>query len=341
MRLRLPLLVGLLVGVAAPPGYAGDDAASAAPLRALGLAQHGEHWLGAAELRLRKRLAGWDALEKRYHQADKLAAAALLENERLRARLVQLEAAAASGRRAAAAAPAPRPSADASSSAAKQPPKLSSKSPDLTGPGEQTPLQRAMIGLVQARIALLAAKDAAERDQAAMGKDYERLARNAQVAQALAASGAKLGPARDYARDVQVRAAAVDRLCGERVPVYQECGRFRLGGLLAGGTPATFNVAPAGQPSFLSAAVARAAGVEPSSSTAAREVSVAGRKRPARMTTVPAITFGKQTVRDWQVLVLRPEDEDQGSQLAADALAPWQLQLDEPGMSVRFLPSGK
>jgi hypothetical protein len=319
------------------------DTDAAARLRQRGLSPLGNTWICAAEVRLRAALAGFEALEKRYRAAEKRAAAALAQNERIRAQLVQLEAAGKAGQT-----PAPASSTNSSSSGsttskpatpnAKRP---SAKEPDVTGVGDQTPLQRAMVALANARVALLRAGAMAESDLASLEATYKTVGGDAAVSAGLKQVGGVLGPAKDYSRQVRAVQEAVRSIPAEHAPVFRESGRYRLSGLVGEATLATFSLVGAGEPTTITSATAQAAEVVPTPGTPARTVSLRGRQVRCAAAELPRITLGAAGAEKLTVLVLPPEAEDLGSQLAADALPGWKLVLDERAMRVRFERKGQ
>ena len=108
-----------------------------------GLVLSGNFAVTRQELLLRKRLDSIDGLVKRVAAAHQQADALLAKNELIRAQLRQVEAANP------AAANSPKSSAAPD---AKVPPaeRLQSQLPDVTGLGEQTPLQTALIDWISA-----------------------------------------------------------------------------------------------------------------------------------------------------------------------------------------------
>jgi hypothetical protein len=122
--------------------------------------------------------------------------------------------------------------------------------------------------------------------------------------------------------------------------VFRESGRYRLSGLVGEATLATFSLVGAGEPTTITSATAHAAGV-PTPGTPARTVSLRGRQVRCAAAELPRITFGAAGAEKLTVLVLPPEAEDLGSQIAADALPGWKLALDERAMRVRFERKGQ
>jgi hypothetical protein len=123
--------------------------------------------------------------------------------------------------------------------------------------------------------------------------------------------------------------------------VFRESGRYRLSGLVGEATLATFSLVGAGEPTMITSATAQAAGVVPTPGTPARTVNLRGRQVRCSAAELPRFTFGAAGAEKLTVLVLPPEAEDLGSQLAADALPGWKLVLDERAMRVRFERKGQ
>src|SRR5205085_5565577 len=108
----------------------------------------------------------------------------------------------------------------------EEPKKLNSKMADVTGLGEQTPLQLATIELVNARNALALAVLKIRRDSGELDKDYAPLRSDQRITAALLVLGSKwrLGPAKDYQREQTRLATAAQSVLTSRLPVYRESG---------------------------------------------------------------------------------------------------------------------
>ncbi len=338
--------VGLLLAAAAAAGPATDEQQSAArdTLRAKGLAAVGSVWIIATEVELRRQLETLDGLERRFHAARQQADAMLTRNETIRQQLVRLEEAQkkASG-------DAPRPATTGTKSAgsgvsvaAPKPdgkPALSSKMPDVTGVGDETPLERAMIELAGARTALTLAAVTIRRQSERLDRDYGPLSQDAEVAAALAQLGSKarLGPLKEYDHKQPRLVAAAKAVLTTQLPVYRESGRYWISTIVNEQMPASFAIAAPDQPTLVSANLAQALNLTVDASAAQKEYAAGGRKLRVRSAKIAAIRLGKQVLRDVTVWVLPPEGEDLQSQLG-DALVNCKVRLDEPRMAVVIEP---
>ncbi len=331
--------LALLVSGLAAPGSAMAAERTAADrqlLAARGLVLSGNFAVMRQELELRKRLDGIDAAVKRVALAHQQAEALLERNEIIRAGLRQAEALAkpdGSGNLPGALASLKSP--NTTDAKGRPADRLNSQIPDVTGAGEQTPLQTALVDWINARSALQVMVLEIERAIAELDGDYRRLAADSSVSAALEKIGnVRLGPAKDYRRNN--RLAAAKEVFTTSQPVYRESGRWRICAVLNERTPATFSFVEQSRPTLITATLAESLGLEPEPGVAAEKQRIGDRDLTVRRANLPSLRLGKFVFRDVPVILLPPEAEDLGSQLASGALAGCRVRLEPNRMALEL-----
>lgn len=316
---------------------ADNELAARAVLARNGLTAVGTMWLTAEEVQLRKRIEGLDALEKRYRAALQQEKAMLVRNEAIRAQLLQAETAKAQGKQ-----PPPLPTSPSKSAGtpAAKAVKLTSQMPDVTGTPDATPLQAAVIELVNARQALLLSVLFVRQHAGKLEADYAELRDDRSVNETLAKLGAKhrLGPAKDYQRE-QARLEAAARVFTDRVPVYRESGRYQIAVVLGEETPATMSYAENSQPTWITANLAQASGIVVPDDAPQESVKIESRTIQARKVRIPQLRISKFVLKDVPALVLSAEDEDLGSQLGVQAFGGYRLKFEPREMQLLIEPA--
>ena len=327
-------MILLLGGSATDMATAADRAADRQLLAERGLALSGSFAVTRQELELRKRLDAIDAAIKRVAIAHQQVQSLLDKNEIIRAHLRQAEALGksdGSGNPPGAATPPKSPG--ATDSKGRPPERLNSQMPDVTGAGEQTPLQLALVDWINARGALQVTVLEIERGVQSLDRDYRELAADAVVSAALESVGnVRLGPAKDYLRSN--RLVAAKEVFSTSQPVYRESGRWRIGAVLNERTPATFNYVEQSRPTLITATLAQSLGLEPDPAAAAEKLQIGDRELTVRRAKLSSLRLGKFVFRDIQVNLLPPEAEDLGSQLASGSLAGCRVRLEPNRMSL-------
>jgi hypothetical protein len=174
-----------------------------------------------------------------------------------------------------------------------------------------------------------------ERTVAVLDRDYRALAADSGVSAAVQRIGnVRLGPAKDYLRNNRLIAAKDVFTAGQ--PVYRESGRWRIGALLNERTPATFNYVEQSRPTLITATLAQSLGLEPDPTAAAEKQRIGDRELTVRRAKLPSLRLGKFVFRDVPVLLLPPEAEDLGSQLASGALTGCRVRLEPNRMSLEL-----
>lgn len=301
-------------------------------------------WLTRQEASLKRLADSLDALERRHQQAIVKADEALASNESIRVRLAAAEAA----ERTKKGLPAPnkqeqppnKPSLN-SPPDANPPQKLDSQMPDVTGLGEQTPLQQAMIDLVNARTSVQLVVLAIRRDAGKIDAGYDPIKSDNAIRTALKQVGtkARLGPARNYARDLAKANSFAESIFQREIPGYFESGQFRVPALLNEVQPVTFSFHPQDGPLLLAASVGQRLSLSDKSfSESPQEVEVSGRRLMARPVKLASLRLGPVVLKDVSALVLPPEAEDLGSHLSASTLSGLRTSLQPRRMTLAIEP---
>jgi len=335
----LTTLLGWLVIVTSSSRLMGDAASGArGVLMQNGLSASGDFWLASQEIQLRRQIAGLDALDRRHRQAQQQATAMLEKNEQIRARLVAAEAAKKSGK-------APASSSGSSTSGstdAKKGPELNSKLADVTGIGEMTPLQTAMIELVAARQAVLLACAQIDRAIAELPEKYGELAKQEAITTALKDAGEsqRLGPTKDYRRDGEKARQMASIAQRGPIPVFQECGQFRLGAIINEDFPLTMTISAEKEPTLITSTAGQSMGLTPQPDAMKRDYRRGDRTVKVTEVSIPSVRLGAIILRDVSALLLPPEAEDLASQLAIRSIEGYRTELVERRMALAIEPTG-
>lgn len=170
---------------------------------------------------------------------------------------------------------------------------------------------------------------------------YRQLAENTEVATALAAAEGKykLGPARDYGRELK-RLARVDKLLvADRVPIYREDGQLRLGAVLNERTPAVFAYAPVDEGTIVPDELLAAAGVTiPDDAPTGTLQAGADRKIPVRKVTLPQLRLGDLVLTNVEVHAVPEEGHDLGARLGRLAVRDYAAELDPRAQRLKLVP---
>ncbi len=320
--------LALLLVCSAPTSGAEPDATDRQILATRGLVVSGNFAVTRQELMLRKRLDTIDGLIKRVAVAHQQADALLEKNELIRAQLRQVEAGGATPQ-----SQGPSKLTTAADPKGRPPERLQSQMPDVTGLGEQTPLQVALMDWINARSTLQVTVLEIQRSLDALDHDYQVLGADRAVLGSLESMAhVRLGPAKDYRRNN--RLAAAKEVFTAAQPVYRESGRWRIGAVLNERVPATLSYAEQTGPTLISSTLAQLVGLEPEPATPAERQRIGDRDLAVRRAKLPALRLGKFVFFDVPVILLPPEAEDLGSQLAGSALAGCRIHLDPQRMTL-------
>jgi hypothetical protein len=317
-----------------------DDGQARAILSKNGLSPIGPTWATSRELQLRRTIDSLDGLEKRCQSARQRAKAMLKRNEAIRLELQKAEAA---KKDPAAASPTGSAGSETTTPAAPDKSahdKLDSQKPDVTGLGDLSPLQKSMIELVNARTALMLAVLFIQQNVQDLAPEYDGLRHLEQVAAALQRldTKARLGPVRDYSRDLQRATAAAELAFTSNVPVYQESGQFRLSVVLNEQIPATFTLALQEPNTLITASLAQSIGLAAAASASQQSYRIGERTVVAPQVVLEKVRIGKFVLANVAAVLLPAEAEDLGSRLGSQALSEFKVELEPRRMSLSLEP---
>ena len=299
---------------AAMDARAANDAPTAKQrLRRHGLTPVGQVWIVEDEATLRRELQEFDGVERRLREATDAASAQLRQNEAIRQWLVVLEKAESESKKRRF----PPPSGtSAAVTRHAEAGKLESTMPDVTGVGDESPLQTAMIQLVTARSAAAIALLSIDQHAESLSDQYAELATDEGVLTALRELGdaARLGPLRSYrARPDRVEAVA-QRVFADPMPIFLECGHERLGIVLDDRVAVTATIDRGNGPPLLTATVAESLELSPSEN-ATRRITVDKRELTVRAARLGVLRIGGVIAKDVEALILPPEAESLGNHI--------------------------
>lgn len=162
---------------------------------------------------------------------------------------------------------------------------------------------------------------------AAMTLRYADLKEDATVTLALAAEEeeVRLGPTRNYDKELARLTRFEDAVLTPAVPLYRQAGRLRFAGLVDDRQPVTFAWEPAADAAWLTASVVQRLGLDLPESAPRKTLVISGRRLAAVQHTLLYLRIGKWTFRDVPVLVLPAEAEDVGVRIGPKALAGHQV----------------
>ncbi len=157
----------------------------------------------------------------------------------------------------------------------------------------------------------------------AMDSEFEKLARDPDVTAALNRLGElhRLGPANNgYATEIRQLGEYERVAFTDRLPLYVQSGKTRVGAILNERTPVTFTWQTSSDPTVLTASMAESAGVNVTDAAEVFEMPFGRTRRlPTRRVVVRSIRFGEHVLHDVAAYVLPPEGEDLGARIGSDA----------------------
>ena len=305
-----------------------------------GLVPSGQIWISHRELWVKRSVDALEGLERRHQQAIAKADEMLAANEAIRARLVLAEESARTKGRTDTNRPHPSSARQAGRTASpSSSAELTSQLPDVTGLGEQTPLQLAMIELANARTALQLAVLRITREAPRLEAEYKALESNTDVRSALEAipPNARLGPASNYQREI-VKAEAVRAVAFKsEIPGYFESGLFRLQTIVNEIQPVTFTLVKNG-PSVVTASVAQQLGLPGRHTPRMQEMDLDGRRLAVYPVRLGELRLGSIVIKNVAAVVLPPDAEDLGSRLSASSPTGYQATLHPRQMKLLLAP---
>lgn len=170
------------------------------------------------------------------------------------------------------------------------------------------------------------------RLKAAMDSEYKQLAGDPDVTAALSQLGDshRLGPTNNgYATTIRQLGEYERVAFTDRLPLYVQSGKTRVGAILNERTPVTFTWQASNDPTVLTASIAESAGVNIADSAEVFEMPFGRTRRlPTRRVVVRSIRFGEHVLHDVPAYVLPPEGEDLGARIGAEAFGDAQATVE-------------
>jgi hypothetical protein len=331
------LLVAASVVAAAPSSEATQVAGRV--LLSRGLTPSANIWISRREATVKRNVEALEGLERRHQLAIAKADEMLAANEAIRARLVQAEEAARTKGRPDGNRPHPSSSRQSGRTAPTTPTELTSQMPDVTGLGEQSPLQLAMIELSNSRVALQLAILHILRETPKLEAEYKALESDVDVQSALKVIPAspRLGPAANYQREVVRTESAKAAAFKSEIPGYFESGRFRLLAIVNEIQPVTFSLSDNG-PSVLTASVAQQLGLPGRIAPRMQELDLEGRHVSVYPVRLTELRLGSVAFKNVAAIVLPPDAEDLGSRLSVASLTGYRATIQPRQMKLLLAP---
>ena len=306
-----------------------------------GLTPSSNIWISRRETGLKRSVDALDSLERRHQLAIAKADEILAANEAIRERLVQAEEATRTKGRI----DGNRPHTSTSRQSGRTSPttpltELSSQMPDVTGLGEQSPLQLAMIDLSSTRAALQLAVLQIIREAPKLDAEYKALESDADVQSAMKIlpSNARLGPIANYQREIVKAESARAAAFKSEIPGYFESGRFRLQAIVNEFQPVTFSVVESG-PSVVTASVAQQLGLPGRAVPRMQEWELDGRRLAVYAVRLAELRLGSVTIKNFAAVVLPPDAEDLGSRLSIASLTGYRATIQPRQMKLLLAPA--
>jgi hypothetical protein len=183
---------------------------------------------------------------------------------------------------------------------------------------------------------------AARRDAQMLGDEYQKLAQDRALVDALERLGGnhRLGPLRDYAPDLRRLDEFEQFAFGLVTPLYLQSGHLRIGAILDERMPVTFTWRESSGPTVITAGIAQAAEIVPDADAPQMPISCGdNRNLPARRVVLKSLRFGKHVLRDVEAWLLPPEGEDAGCRIGATAFHGFQVAAEPAHLRFRIEPA--
>jgi len=206
--------------------------------------------------------------------------------------------------------------------------------------GQSGPVRQSVTELMKVQLVLAGATDRIRSDVASVEAQSQQLKRDRDVIQALKLLGPKqrLGPSRNYLKDLVRTADAERRAVADGVPFYREGNRIRLNVRVNESADATFTFSQSGDPTVIPDSLLRGSGLEISPKTPRQHYQRGNRKFDVRVVTIPYVRVGDHTLKDVRALVLPPEGEDLGARISRAAFHDFKVHVDGQRLRIRFEP---
>jgi hypothetical protein len=347
LALAMVVLIGFGTGLCESPCQAAPSEETAEARRTLvgaGLVQEGFWWLTREEVRLRRRLTELSPLLRRLQTARRQLDAALQKNHQVGVQLQRAEAAQKEAQRLLTADTAKgtaRRQLEAAEKRASQVVKILQQRFVRTDQlGQSGPVRQSVTELMKIQLVLAGTTDRIRSDVVSVEAQSQQLKRDRDVLRALRTLGPKqrLGPSRNYLKDLVRTADAERRAVADGVPFYREGNRIRLNVRVNESANATFTFSPSGDPTVIPDSLLRGSGLKISPQTPRQRYQRGNRKFDVRVVTIPYLRVGDHTLQDVRALVLPPEGEDLGARISRAAFHDFKVHVDGRRLRIRFEP---
>lgn len=343
-----PLLLLLILAVVVAETARGDDQSDARQhLESLGLVSMRRAWITPAELRLREQLEVVARLERPFYIARDKYQNLLQAYDAYQARLQQLKELRAQNaarlKQTPLANPAQRQQLESENRKIDESLSQVDKKvrDEYNTADEHSPLVRAAIDSINARMTLALALLKVRASYNQMQEEYTRLGQDSQVAAALEVleMSDSLGPLENYSVQLSRR---LDRLVeaafSHRMPVYMRSSQWRVSFILNEATPFTFSYVEEEAPTVIPASLVQLAGLEVSESGKRMNLTYGDRIVVGREVILPQLRLGRHVLNDVPAWVLPPEAEDLGARISRQALEKLEPTLDRKRLELTVVP---
>ncbi len=198
--------------------------------------------------------------------------------------------------------------------------------------GQSSPLKPALVDLVNSRTEATIKFLAYRETPADLPARYERLKQEPTISAALPALPAtdRLGPAKGLCDGWRALVERLDAaLLNDALPVYRDGNAFRFTAIVNDKRPLTFTFGNQGEPTVIPQNLAETAGLIPSVDAKKVPCHVGeGRDVTAVAMRVPQLRFGRNVVKDVEVLILPPEAADIGARIGPNSLPGYRPRID-------------
>jgi hypothetical protein len=187
--------------------------------------------------------------------------------------------------------------------------------------GATVPLKTLVMELVAIRSEAAFHVLTARRHISQAPERYQALRANPEVVAALAAlvPPGQLAPPRNYANEIRSLERIEKAIFTDELPLYREGKLWRVTGIANEELPITFSFAESSEPTVITHSMADALQLKLASKSA-RERRIGGANVRGKSARLDSLRFGRHVLKDVQVIVLPPENENLGARISPAAL---------------------
>jgi hypothetical protein len=184
--------------------------------------------------------------------------------------------------------------------------------------GNEPDVRAGLIDLIVQRDKLLVVVQAVREHEKQMRDDYTLLEADPRIAPALAAlgQGSRLGPAKDYASELEALPECDRLVLTDYVPMFLQGNLQRVSGIVDDRFPITFTWEPSGARVLIPYSMAELAGLDISQG---ESVEIPEHKVRATRIELSSLRFGGHLLRDVEAFVLPPAGEYLGARIGPKA----------------------